>query len=397
MMATSRLKQILTVKSTKSRLLSGNIVKSAFQLPDLNLASLNVPFQRFIMQEFLDITRAEEAAIIDGFTGEQLTYREVNGTTYSFSNNLRRSYGVGNGDCVAIFSPNDLYYFTAFHGIGLTRGFATTINPLYTVEEAYYQVNATRAKVIIAHPVCLEKARTVAARLKIPIISLGDPNSISNLNGGKHDSSIVSLKEMVRDKIDSIDLDSFIGGKGASGNHHFDPNTIATVPFSSGTTGLPKGVALTHRNLIANVLQGCAYEGNYLRPTETTPRGTCICPLPLYHFYGLTAALNMTTYVGGKLILMPSFDLQKFLELIQSYKVTRGFVVPPMVLALAKHPLVDEYDLSSVTTLLCGAAPLSAEVQRRCLDRVGFPVKQGYGMTEASSFIAVTPVCQDDK
>eukprot|EP01037_Dinobryon_pediforme_P033316 gene33316-38701_t len=140
-------------------------------------------------------------------------------------------------------------------------------------------------------------------------------------------------------------------------------NTVLTIPFSSGTTGKSKGVLLSHRNLMANVLQMASLEERYLVETEHQERATVLNPLPFFHIYGLTAALLLCYHCGCKLVIMPAFDLQRFLELIQQYKVTRSFIVPPIITALVKHPLVDKYDLSLLQTLISGAAPLGADVQ----------------------------------
>ena len=111
---------------------------------------------------------------------------------------------------------------------------------------------------------------------------------------------------------------------------------------------------LSHRNIVANILQCLPFEGDYLRPTATQPRGTLLLPLPFFHIFGLSSGMLVPLYVGGRLVFMPSFDLKQYLEIIQKYKVTRGFVVPPIVLALAKHPMIDDYDLSSLQCLMSG-------------------------------------------
>lgn len=119
---------------------------------------------------------------------------------------------------------------------------------------------------------------------------------------------------------------------------------------------------LSHKNIIANMLQITAFEGEAFKATPTKPRGTILFPLPFYHIYGMVFGLCVGTYNGGRLIFMPAFDLAQYLSLVQDYRVTRSFVVPPIVLALAKHPLVEQFDLSSLESIMSGAAPLGGDV-----------------------------------
>jgi len=165
----------------------------------------------------------------------------------------------------------------------------------------------------------------------------------------------------------------------------FEPGTdIAALPYSSGTTGLPKGVMLTHRNLVANLVQTAV-----LHAIEETDR--IILVLPLFHIYGLQVVLNLGLCAGATLVTMPRFELEAFLGLIQQQRITRAFVVPPIVLALARQQLVDQYDISSVTAMMSGAAPLDAELETACASRVGCRMVQGYGLTEASPVTHANP------
>jgi len=164
-----------------------------------------------------------------------------------------------------------------------------------------------------------------------------------------------------------------------------DPtNDLAVLPYSSGTSGRPKGVMLTHRNLVAVTRQVEAQA-----QIDETWRTLGI--LPFFHIYGQAVLMNFPLYLGGLCVTMPRFDLAEFLRLIQEYRLTHLYVVPPIVLALAKHPLVDQFDLSSLRLVGCGAAPLDEELQRACAERLGCLVTQGYGMTETSLACHTTP------
>src|SRR2546423_10887961 len=157
-----------------------------------------------------------------------------------------------------------------------------------------------------------------------------------------------------------------------------DPsNDLVALPYSSGTTGVAKGVMLTHRNLIANVLQ--AEQRIHVRERERV-----LGVMPVYHIYGMTVIMNLALHSGATVVTMPKFELETFLRVMQDYKVARAFVAPPIVVALAKHPLVDKFDLSSVSLVFSGAAPLDENLAQACGRRLNCKVNQGYGMTAAS-------------
>lgn len=165
----------------------------------------------------------------------------------------------------------------------------------------------------------------------------------------------------------------------------FAPSShLAVLPYSSGTTGNPKGVMLTHRNLVANVAQ--------IRPLHgMTPDDVVLAVLPFFHIYGMTVLLNAALHARAKLVIMPAFDLGDFLAGIAEHRATIAFIAPPVAVALAKHPLVDDYDLSSLKVVMSGAAPLDADLGHAVARRLGCKVVQGYGMSELSPVSHITP------
>jgi acyl-CoA synthetase (AMP-forming)/AMP-acid ligase II len=164
-----------------------------------------------------------------------------------------------------------------------------------------------------------------------------------------------------------------------------DPDRdLAVLPYSSGTTGLPKGVMLTHRNLVANIRQTQAILG-------VTSDDVLIGVLPFFHIYGMTVIMNLGIRAGATTVTMARFDLDGFLDLIEAHHITHAFVVPPIALALGKHPAVDGRDLSSLRVVMSGAAPLGAELAERVADRIGCVVMQGYGLTESSPVTHTNP------
>jgi acyl-CoA synthetase (AMP-forming)/AMP-acid ligase II len=292
---------------------------------------------------------ADKPALIDGPSGRALTHGD-------FADQVRRaagglaSRGFGRGDTLALLSPNIPEYGVAFHGTILAGGTVTTINPVYNVDEIAFQLDDARARFLVTVPAALEQARAAAERSGVEdVIVIGEDAWGELLSAGP-----------------------------LADEPGVDPaQDVAALPYSSGTTGHPKGVMLTHRNLVANLAQvaGC---------TPTGPEDVLVGVLPFFHIYGMQVILNNGVRSGATVVTMPRFDLEGFLRVIQDHKVTRAYVVPPIALALAKHPLVDEFDLSSLDLVFSGAAPLGEELERACAQRLGCRVSQGYGMTESS-------------
>eukprot|EP01041_Mallomonas_annulata_P004676 gene4676-9269_t len=310
----------------------------------------------FVMSSFLDHSRKNKIAFLDGVSGDKLTYQTLYDSIYSCASYLRGA-GIDKGSCVAIVSPNHLHYCTIFQGIALTGGHSTTVNPHYTIDEMAYQLELTKPKIIISHSTLLEKVHSASKSLSnVQIISIDESlNSLSSHN-------IIDLINIPSHKIDHKSF-------------KVDQNSTITIPFSSGTTGRSKGVVLTHKNLIYNCLQLDLFVGQ---------NETSLIPLPVFHIFGLLTGLCLSPRIGTKVILTPSFDLQKFLEIIQNERVTESFIVPPIALALAKHPMVSQYDLSSLKRLVSGAAPLGIDIQKSCAERLKCILAQAWGMTEIS-------------
>lgn len=304
---------------------------------------------------------ADKAALIDGPSGRTITYGELDNATQALAGGLA-GIGVEPGDRVSMYMPNLPEYAVIFHGTIRAGGVVVTANPLYTAGELRHQITDAEPKVLFTVPPFLEIAKEAAADSSVEQIVLV---------GGEEEGALT------------------IGELLASGNPapsvEIDPTSIAVLPYSSGTTGLPKGVMLTHRNLIANLLQ----IADVLPMTE---EDTVIGVLPFFHIYGMQVIMNMGLRVGGTVVTMPRFDLPEFLSLLERHSVTGVYVVPPIALALAKHPAVDEHDLSSIRMIMSGAAPLGIELTEQVMNRLGVPLIQGYGMTELSPVSHLCPL-----
>jgi acyl-CoA synthetase (AMP-forming)/AMP-acid ligase II len=302
----------------------------------------------------------DRPALIDGPTGRTVTYAGLARTVRALAAGLAQR-GFGKGDVLAVYSPNLPEYAAVLHAVAMLGGITTTVNPLYTERELKEQLTDAGARVLITVPPLLERASEAArqAGLKDVVVFGEAPGA----------TSFASLLQS-GDAVPSVSI---------------APRTdVVVMPYSSGTTGLPKGVMLTHHNLVANILQSEA-----LFPVEME---RVIAVLPFYHIYGLTVLLNISLHRGDTVITMPRFDLEQFLQLMQQHAVTRAYLVPPIVLALAKHPLVEKYNLSSLRSINSGAAPMGDNIEQATGDRLHTFVAQGYGLTETSPVVSTTPV-----
>src|SRR2546430_4018713 len=325
--------------------------------PDVDIPDVSLP--AFVLKGAPAL--GTKPALIDGPTGRTLSYGDLATSVRQAAANLARR-GFRKGDVFAIYSPNVLEYAVALHAVATLGGIATTANPLSTPRELALQLNDAQAKYLVTIPELLDHALEAARQTPVKeIFVFGEAAGASpfaDLLQGSHAVPAVVI----------------------------DPRTdLVALPYSSGTTGLPKGVMLTHRNLVANILQTSA--------VIQAPEGErSIAVLPFFHIYGFTVLLNISLYQGVTIVTMPRFDLELFLRLLQDYGITRANVVPPIVLALAKHPLVARYDLRALQSINSGAAPLDASVEQACGDRLKCFVAQGYGLTETSPVVSTTPV-----
>jgi acyl-CoA synthetase (AMP-forming)/AMP-acid ligase II len=338
-------------------------VALASPYPDIEIP--DVALTDFILGGNAD--RQDAVALVDGMRGDQLTYGQLAAYVDRVAAALHER-GLRKGDVVAVFSPNTAWYPVVFHGIAKAGLISSPINSLYTPDEIAFQLQDSGAKMLITVSPFLDRA--LAAVEKAPV------DEVVVMDGAEGHPSLLDL----------------LGSQAPSPDVRIDAaEDLVTLPYSSGTTGLPKGVMLTHRNLVANVLQQQAVFD------KSHPDEKIIAVLPFFHIYGLTVLMNQGLALGGTVVTLPRFELEDFLRTLQDQKITRAFVAPPIVLALAKHPLVDRFDLSSLRTITSGAAPLDEDLARACEQRLrkgagdGVTVAQGYGMTELSPVSHTTP------
>ena len=316
-----------------------------------------VPVTEFVLG--LADTYPDRAALIDGPSGRTYTYAQLRDAIHRFAGGLV-ARGFRKGDTLGLMAPNVPEYAIVFHGVAVAGGIVTTINPTYGADEVRFQLLDAGASMLVTIGMFAETARKAIEGTMI--------TEIFTIDGADGTGNAMAL--CAADPIDQVAVDV-----------HED---VVVLPYSSGTTGLPKGVMLTHFNVAANLAQ--------VQPIwKLREHEVFLAFLPFFHIYGMQVLMNLALSVGATIVSMPRFDLQQSLELVQEHKVTRLFAVPPVVLALAKHPIVDQYDLSSLVLVFSGAAPLGADLAAEAAARVKCEVIQGYGMTELSPVSHATP------
>ena len=297
-----------------------------------------------------------KAALIDGESGRTVTYGELIRSTEDTCHGLIAS-GLRKGDVCAVFSPNRPEFASIFYGVIKAGGVITSINPLYSIAELTHQLRDSGARFLVCAPALLPTAQAAAARAGIEeVFTFGDA------------AGATPLSALVERGI----------GRGQITQPAIDPdNDLAVLPYSSGTTGLPKGVMLTHRNLVASVTMWQSVE-------RIAPDEVLLGVLPFYHIYGMVEVMTLGLYAGATVITLPRFDAQTFCAVTEKYGITTAYLVPPMIRTLAKHPAVDEFDMSSLRHIVSSAAPLAESMAQLCAQRIGRPVRQAWGMTEAN-------------
>jgi long-chain acyl-CoA synthetase len=322
------------------------------------------PEGRFVHDVVLESCRRHAAKIamvdISCIPAQRITYAAYGAMVESAARGLVAS-GIRPGEVIGIFLPNCWEFGVAYHAATLAGAVPTTLNPTYREREVRYQLDNSEAVALISDGSLLTGINLSGLPALRRVYTVRAPGP----GGSQAFDSLFEAAEGVQ--LPTPERDSRL--------------TLATLPYSSGTTGLPKGVMLSHYNLVANVYQT-------LIPRESgavSEADVMLCFLPLYHIYGLTVGLNLALMRGSTLVLMPRFDCDASLQLIADEGVTIVLCVPPTLLAYCqaaeqgKFP--SEHHLSWVKS---GAAPLAPELARRFTASTGVPIRQGYGMTEAS-------------
>lgn len=295
----------------------------------------------------------DKPALIDGPTGRTYTYAQLPDLISRLAAGLAR-HGVKKGEVFAIYTPNLPEVPLAFHAVATLGAATTMVPPLFTDEEIIKQLNDSGARYLLTVPELMPNAQRVAQAAGITkLFVFGEANQAI---------PFTSL------------LEEGTGAPSPAINVNED---FVALPYSSGTTGFPKGVMLTHHNLVAMLR---LMEANEAFSGEDT----LICVVPMYHLYGLHIVANLGLSEGATIVTVPRYDLDQFLHMLEKYKVTVAPLVPPLVLTLSRAPQVDQHDLSSLRVIHCGAAMLADHIAQDCSRRLGCEIRYGYGMTEVS-------------
>src|SRR3954451_14118128 len=275
--------------------------------PDVEIPS--VALTDFVLEHSGEY--GDKPALIDGATGGAYTHAQAAPAIGAASTRAQAARpgrapagglaarGIAQGDVVALYAANAPDYVIAFHAIAALGAAVTTTNPVYPVDELAFQLEHARARALICGPEVLDRAREAASRAGVEELHV-----FGEADGA---TPFAALLE---------------GDAAAAPETPVGPEDLVALPYSSGTTGLPKGVMLTHRNLVANILQSTAQQ-------PVTADDTLVGVLPLFHIYGLTVVMNAVLRNGATLITMPRFDLEGFLGLVEEHRATKAHLVPP--------------------------------------------------------------------
>lgn len=317
------------------------------------------------------------------FLGKDITFREVYTMAKKFAAYLQ-SLGIQKGDRVAVMLPNCPQGVIGYYGALMAGAIVVQTNPLYTERELEYQLKDSEAKAILCLDLLYPKVTSVKNSTfleHIILTSISDflpfpKNLLYPFVQKKQNNIVVKVTE-------TKELHLWKTAMNAAAEPHeisCDPDEdLALLQYTGGTTGFPKGVMLTHKNLVSNTVMGIYWLYNCV-PGEEVVLGA----LPFFHVYGMTAVMNISIMQAYKMVLIPKFDVEGMLKAIKKHSVTLFPGAPTMYIALLNHPKLHEYDLSSVRACISGSAPLPVEVQERFEEVTGGKLVEGYGLTEAA-------------
>ncbi|MCY9004503.1 long-chain-fatty-acid--CoA ligase [Peribacillus frigoritolerans] len=319
------------------------------------------------------------------FQGKELTFREVHESALKFAAYLK-SIGLQKGERVAVMLPNCPQGVISFFGILMAGGVVVQTNPTYTERELEYQMKDAGAKMILVMDILFPRVSAVASRTDIehiivtaikeylpfpknliyPFIQKKQYGIVINVeHEGNHHLFSEIMKRKITEEVDTVPIDV--------------NNDLALLQYTGGTTGFPKGVMLTHKNLLANTKMCNAWLYKNKRGEERI-----LAILPFFHVYGMTTVLVLSVMEGNTMIIMPKFDVEATLKTIQKQKPTMFPGAPTMYIGLLNHPDIAKYDLSSINACISGSASLPLEVQEQFEKITGGKLVEGYGLSETS-------------
>ncbi len=348
-----------------------------------NETPISIEYPHYPIYELLERSAERHPDnILSIFYGNTLTYKQIKEFSDSLAHSLVKM-GLTKDDRVALLLPNFPGYIISYYGILKAGCTVVPLNPLYTESELHYQVSDSNAKLIITIPQFAKKALNISESLKLrkPIVSyisdfLPFPLKLvmklkeeRQLRGIKR--RVGNLKGLIRQKVSFTPVKS-------------DPDSLAVLIYSGGTTGTAKGIMLSHFAVVANVHQISSW--GHLRPDDRI-----LAVLPMFHGYGMNVCMNSSIFNGMSIILMPRFNAKEMAKNIQKYKPTMTAVVPTILTALSSLPDIENYDFTSLKAVWVGAAPLTKKIKENFENKARCRVIEGYGLTEAVTAIMANP------
>jgi len=314
------------------------------RLPDIPISN-NLPLHSYLFQNLSQ--HSDRPCLISA--GKTYSYAETHLLCRKTAAGLSK-LGVKKGDVVMILLQNCPEFVFTFFGASMIGAISTPANPFYTSCEIFKQLKASNSKWIITQSQFVHKLQSNSE------FKIGEDFQVIAIDNDKPTENCLSFSDLIQ-LSDELEISET----------QINADDPVALPFSSGTTGLPKGVILTHKSLSTSVAQQVDGENpNLYLKTEDV----LLCVLPMFHIFSLNSVLMVALRRGSGILIMPKFEITAMAELIQKHRVSVAMVVPPLVLALAKTPAVAEYDLSSIRLVMSGAAPLGKELEDALRSRV---------------------------
>ena len=340
----------------------------------------HIDYPRIPLYQVLDAT-AKDFPDLDAviFQGKRVKYGELAGWTRDLASGLHQ-IGIKKGQRVAIMLPNCPQYIVAYYAILKLGGVVVNVNPMYVERELEFQLNDAGAQTIVASRDLLPRLDAVSGKISLKTLILTDLDEHvrtegSRMQGTEGGPGILEYADLLK--------------KGKSQPPpvvSIDPDEVALLQYTGGTTGFSKGAMLTHFNLVSDVVQCVCWNVGAQRGEERM-----LAVLPFFHVYGMTVTMNEAIYLAATIILLPRFQVDDCLEAINAYRPTRFPGVPTMYIGIINHPRVKEYNISSIKVCSSGSAPLPVEALRKFEELTGGKISEGYGLTEASPVTHANP------
>ncbi|WP_409299001.1 long-chain-fatty-acid--CoA ligase [Peribacillus sp. SCS-26] len=331
---------------------------------ELNIPDLSLPQ---LLQETAKKYPSHPAV---SFYGRKTSYLELHRMSEAFASALQQN-GIQKGDRVAIMLPNCPHYIISYYGILSAGAIVTQINPMSVERELHHLLNDSGAETIIAFGDFLPRVEAVRKETNLKkVIAVAFQTPAAKPDGA------VLFEDFLK------------SGNGTAGGITVDPKEdTAVLQYTGGTTGRSKGAMLTHRNLVANVLQ--SYE--FFKFDLSFGKERCLTVIPLFHVFAMTSCMNLSIFLGAEMILLPRFDLEEVLRTIKTEQPTLFPGVPTMYVALTNHPNAEEYGIDSIEICNSGSAPMPVELLREFERKTGSRILEGYGLSEAAPVTHCNP------